>query len=322
MRGEIDDRGWAGTRAWVERQLPDGRRVDGVETLHGGWTSRMRRLNLSGPGEPRQLVLRSFVQPFFVRHAEGLLTREADVLRLLAGTDVPAATLHALDATAAHCDHPSLLMALLPGSVRLDDEGAARRLGLLARQLVGVHRVQVPADGRPRSYQAWTAPDRVRLPESTARPELWRRAMDVIRRDPPAHRSCFLHRDFHPGNVLFSGEAGRLRVTGVVDWVETSWGPADLDVAHCSTALALLHGTPLALRLAGHYTAAGGALTADPAAHLYWRLLDALAFAPDAEKVAVPWRTLGRADLTPALLTSRLEDYLQALFDRYGGHRG
>jgi len=99
--------------------------------------------------------------------------------------------------------------------------------------------------------------------------------------------------------------------------VETSWGPADLDVAHCSTALALLHGVPAGMGLADRYVAAGGALAEERAAHLYWRLLDALAFAPDAEKVAGPWRELGRADLTPAVLANRLEDYLQALFERY-----
>ncbi|MFE7561461.1 hypothetical protein [Kitasatospora sp. NPDC057500] len=48
-----------------------------------------------------------------------------------------------------------------------------------------------------------------------------------------------------------------------------------------------------------------------------WRLLDALAFAPEAEKVAVPWREAGRTDLTPRLPAARPEDYLQALFDRY-----
>ncbi len=100
--------------------------------------------------------------------------------------------------------------------------------------------------------------------------------------------------------------------------METSWGPADLDVAHCSTALALLHGVPAGMRFADRYVAAGGTLTGDDAAHLHWRLLDALGHAPDAEKVAVPWRLLGRSDLTPEVLTRRLEEYLAALFDRYG----
>ncbi|WP_037908492.1 phosphotransferase family protein [Actinacidiphila yeochonensis] len=313
----LEDHGWGATRAWVEKGLPDAERVEGVERLRGGWTSEMRRLDVSGPGGQRSLVLRSFVKPFFVRHAEGLLTREAAVLRLLGGTDVSAAELVAVDATARWCDHPSLLMSLLPGSVRLDDEGADRRAELLARQLLAIHRVPVAAEERPRAYQAWTSPERVNLPESTARPEVWQRAVDVIRREPPEYRACFLHRDFHPGNVLFTREGDALRISGVVDWVETSWGPADLDVAHCSTALALLHGVPAGMRFADLYVAAGGTLAEDRAAHLYWRLLDALAFAPDAEKVAGPWREVGRVDLTPELLAGRLEAYVEALLARY-----
>lgn len=308
---------WDATRAWVEKTLSAGERVERVERLRGGWTSEMRRLDVSGPDGRRSLVLRSFVKPFFVRHAEGLLTREADILRLLDATDVPAATLVAVDATARHCDHPSLLMTLLPGTVRTDDRGARTRADELARLLVRIHRLPVPAHRRPRAYQAWASPDRVAPPPAARRPELWHRAADLIRREPPAHAGRFLHRDFHPGNVLFTGPDDAPEAGGVVDWVETSWGPADLDVAHCSTALALLHGAPEGMAFADRYTAAGGTLDPDPAAHLHWRLLDTLGYG-DAEKVAVPWRHLGRTDLTPGLLTRRLEAYLDALFTRYG----
>ncbi|MCX4911689.1 phosphotransferase family protein [Streptomyces sp. NBC_00878] len=314
----LDDVDWSNTRAWVERNLRPGDRIRAVVPLRGGWTSRMRRLDVVGEGEPYSRVLRSFVRPFFVKHAVGLLTREADILRLLADTSVPAAHLHGVDAAAEHCDHPSLLMSLLPGSLRLDAEDIERKTELLARQLVVIHELLIPEAARPRAYQAWTGPERVRLPETSKQPEVWQRAVDVIRRPPPSYRPCFLHRDFHPGNVLFTGEGADLAITGVVDWVETSWGPADLDVAHCSTALALLHGVPAGMRLADHYTAAGGTLSNDPADHLYWRVLDALAFAPDAEKVAKPWRELGREDLTSDVLAQRLEDYLQALFGQYG----
>ncbi|MFB6703865.1 phosphotransferase family protein [Streptomyces sp. NPDC056333] len=308
---------WGATRSWVEKRLADGQRIQGVERLRGGWTSEMRRLRIEGPGDRGHLVLRSFVKPFYVQHADGLLSREAEILRLLEATDVPAATLVDVDATATHCDHPSLLMSLLPGAVRLDDRDAERRADLLAEQLVRIHQVEVSADARPRAWQAWTSPERVTLPQYTARPELWQRAVDVIRQDPPAVRPCFLHRDFHSGNVLFQGEGDDVRISGVVDWVETSWGPADLDVAHCSTALSLLHGVSLGMTFADRYVAAGGRIAEQRAAHLYWRIIDALAFAPDAEKVAVPWRELGRTDLTPDLLSSRIEDYLSALFERY-----
>lgn len=99
--------------------------------------------------------------------------------------------------------------------------------------------------------------------------------------------------------------------------METSWGPADLDVAHCSTALALPHGPAVGMSFATAYTAAGGRLADDPAAHRYWRLLDALGYAHDAERITVPWRESGRSDLTTALVTRRLEEYVATLLDHF-----
>ncbi|GGW83325.1 alpha/beta fold hydrolase [Streptomyces lomondensis] len=226
----LGGRGWTATRAWVAKQLPEGRTVDKSTFLTGGWSAQMRRLTLD---DGTELALRTFVKPFFRRHAPGLLAREAEILTLLAGQEgVPAAELIGVDATGEHCDHPSLLMSLLPGRIRVDEEDLVARVDLLAAQLARIHRV-VPATGeRPRPYQAWTSPEQVNAPEGA----LWKRAVDVIRRDPPPYDGCFLHRDFHPGNVLFMGSGSDgLRISGVVDWVETSWGPADLDVAlpHC-----------------------------------------------------------------------------------------
>lgn len=298
--------GWAATRTWLAKQLPEGRTVVGTRFLSGGWSAQMRGLTLD---DGTDLVLRSFVKPFFRHHAPGLLNREAAILTLLADEDgIPAPALVAVDATAEHADHPGLLMSRLPGRVRVDEEDLVRRLDLLAAQLVRIHQV-VPRD-KPRAYQAWTSPERVRAPRGA----LWERAVDVIRREPPAYEGVFLHRDFHPGNVLFDDG---LRISGVVDWVETSWGPADLDVAHCSTALALLHGPEHGLGFRERYEARGGRQLADGADHLYWRLLDSLAYAPDAGKLAGPWRELGRTDLTPRVLAGRLQAYVGGLLERY-----
>ncbi|MGC5035492.1 alpha/beta fold hydrolase [Streptomyces sp. DT190] len=305
----LGEQGWAATRAWVAGRLPEDRRVVGSAFLTGGWSAQLRRLTLD---DGSALALRSFVRPFFRRHAPGLLAREAAVLTLLAGQrEVPAPGLLGVDPAAEHCDHPSLLMTVVPGRVGVDEEDLGPRVALLAAQLAAIHRV-VPGQ-RPRTYQAWTSPERVNAP----RGRVWERAVDVIRRAPPPYEGCFLHRDFHPGNVLFTGAGAGLRISGVVDWVETSWGPADLDVAHCSTALALLYGAEYGLGFREHYAARGGRPLADGPDHLYWRLLDALAYAPDAAKLAEPWRELGRTDLTPGVLRERLEAYVTGLLQRY-----
>ncbi|MEX3107178.1 MULTISPECIES: phosphotransferase [unclassified Streptomyces] len=299
----LTDRGWTATWEWLAERTGRARVDD--NPLKGGWSSQMRRVTLD---DTSHVVLRSFVKPFFRRHAPGLLQREADILTLLAKEDgIPAADLVAVDPDATHCDHPSLAMTALPGQVRFDEDDLEHRLDQLAALLARIHAVD-PVE-RPRDYQAWTSADRVRTP----RGDLWTRAVDLIRREPPAYEPCFLHRDFHPGNVLFHDG----RVTGVVDWVETSWGPADLDVAHCSTALALLHGPEAGLGFRERYEAHGGRPLAPGPDHLYWRLLDCLHYAGDATKLAGPWRESGRTDLTPELLGERLETYVRGLLATY-----
>ncbi|MEU9401927.1 alpha/beta fold hydrolase [Streptomyces sp. NPDC048242] len=301
----LEEGGWSATRAWTDERLPEGRTVVNSCPLKGGWSSQMRALGLD---DGTELVLRSFVKPFYRRHAPALLSREAAVLELLADeTGVPAPGLVAVDASGQHCDHPSLLMTKLPGRLRMDAPDPAV-LDLLAAQLVRIHAV-VP-ERRPRGYEAWTWPERVRAAVSGG---VWERAVEVIEREPPSYQGRFLHRDYHPGNVLFTGENAEPRISGVVDWVETSWGPADLDVAHCSTALALLHGPEHGLAFRARYECQGGHGLANGPDHLYWRLLDALAYAPDAAKLAEPWRELGRTDLTAEVLSGRLEAYVGAL---------
>jgi hypothetical protein len=72
-------------------------------------------------------------------------------------------------------------------------------------------------------------------PEWCTQPKLWERALGVAaqaRVDWSA--TCFIHRDHHAGNVLWS----RGRVSGVVDWVEASVGPPAVDSARMRLNLA------------------------------------------------------------------------------------
>ncbi|WP_326614377.1 aminoglycoside phosphotransferase family protein [Streptomyces scopuliridis] len=304
------------TLAWVSRHLEVGERIVGTEALHGGITAEMRRLTIdTRDGGTRDLVLRTFVN---VEHAEDGLNREAGALTLLTGTGVPAPGLVAVDPTAAHCEYPSLLMTHLAGRTVLDDEGLETRVPLLARQLVAIHALR-PAE-RPREYVAWTTADTVVTPKG-ADAAAWAAAIDVIRKPAPPYEGRFLHRDFHPGNVLFDVPPPSLagpRITGVVDWVQTSWGPADLDVAHCSTNLALLHGPAWGLRFAEAYEEAGGVLAAAASERLYWRVRDGLAFSEEVQLVSQPWREAGRTELTTRAVEERLDAYVTALMDTLG----
>ncbi|WP_219819218.1 phosphotransferase family protein [Streptomyces lydicamycinicus] len=303
----------------MSRHLEAGERIVRTEALHGGITAEMRRLSIgTRDGGTRHLVLRSFLDPFYVGHAEEWLNREAGALTLLAGTGVPAPGLVAVDPTAAHCEYPSLLMTHLAGRTVFDDEGLATRVPLLARQLVAIHALR-PVE-RPRKYVAWTTADTVVVPKG-ADAAVWAAAIDVIRKPAPPYEGRFLHRDFQPGNVLFDVPlpgAADARLTGVVDWAATSWGPADLDVAHCSTNLALLHGPAWGLRFAEAYEEAGGVLATAASERLYWRVRDGLACSEEVQQVAQPWRKAGRTELTTRVVEERLDAYVTALMDALG----
>ncbi|WP_210751390.1 aminoglycoside phosphotransferase family protein [Nocardiopsis alborubida] len=189
------------------------------------------------------------------------------------------------------------------------------RVPLLARQLVAIHAVR-PAE-RPREYVALTTADTVVTPRG-AEAAAWAAAIDVIRGPAPSYAGRFLHRDFQPGNVLFDvvpPRPGGVRVTGVVDWVAACWGPADLDVAHCSTNLALLHGPEWGLRFADAYEEVGGVLAATAGERLYWQVRDALACSEEVRSVSRPWRQAGRAELTTRAVEARLDAYVTALMD-------
>jgi aminoglycoside phosphotransferase (APT) family kinase protein len=308
---ERDKHAWHATRRWVASQLEPDERIADVAWFDGGLSAHVRRISVTGPHGDRSLVLRSFASDHFRKRAADLLTQEARVLRLLDDADgIPAPRFIAVDPDATHTDDPSLLMTALPGEPCLDPDGAERRSADLAAQLVAIHRLDIEAAHRPRPFKTWIDPQDFALPD-TRRP-LWAAARDAICSPRPEVTGIFLHRDFHPGNVLFHD--GRL--TGVVDWVETSWGPADLDVAHCATNLALLYGADAGIAFGRDYESAGGRLAASRHDRRYWLLIDALAFAGETLRwVTFAWNRLGRTDLTLDVMTTRLEDYVTAVLD-------
>ena len=67
---------------------------------------------------------------------------------------------------------------------------------------------------------------------------LWEAMVWRTRHARPTAPSVPIHRDFHPDNLLWSGNA----LTGIVDWGNACLGPAAFDVCHYRVNLAQLHG--------------------------------------------------------------------------------
>lgn len=296
--------------AWVEAVV--GAPVSSAHALTGGCSSRMLGLHHRDGSET---VLRQMVFEPWRKHAVGLLNREAEVQAMLAGV-VVAPTPLAVDADGSTTGEPSLLMSRLPGAidlVRYDDEF----LSALAESLLQVHRFR-PRDGAwPRAYQSWAFESKRVVPPWSAVDGLYEEAFERLAAPAPAYAPTFLHRDFQPGNVLWHDGV----VSGIVDWVETSTGPADLDVAHCASNLATLHGPEVAMAFRDAYVDAGGVLASDRDASLYWQLLDLVAFLPaggresgaSADVLSATWRANGRPDLTPELARQHREGLLRLI---------
>ncbi len=255
---------WAGDRL--------GSPVVEARPLSGGITATMLALTTAS-GD--RAVLRLMTNEPWRTHGAALVTREHETQLMLAGTEVPAPRSIALDADGSHTGEAAHLMTLLPG--RVDEERADDAYLLaLATTLGGDPRLR-PAR-QPRMYQSWAVPAKRVVPDWATDPAAWRQAFAIVEQDPPAYEGCFLHRDFQARNVLWTG--GDL--TGVVDWVETSRGPAWLDVSHCRTHLAFTHGTAVADRFADAYSGLTGR---EPAP--YWDVLDLVGWLPSPNRVPI-----------------------------------
>jgi len=301
------------TRRWVGDALEAP--VVAAEPLTGGVASRMLLVRVE---DGREAVLRQLVADPWRRHAEPLLAREREVHRLLGGTPVPVPATLAVDLRGDRTDgDPSLLMTRLPGAVDLVEPD----VDALAAVLLAIHAVR-PAPGEwPRAYQSWAFPAKRVVPPWSGDDGLYREAFARLESPAPTYDPTFLHRDFHPGNVLWHDGT----VSGVVDWVETSTGPADLDVAHCVSNLAGLHGVATALTFRRSYVDQGGRLAQDAETAAYWQLLDLVGFlpTPDGRESGAPaavlstvWAAHGRGDLTPELVRARREQLLRTILCR------
>src|SRR5258707_1164666 len=82
------------------------------------------------------------------------------------------------------------------------------------------------------------APIELVPPAWSQKPAAWARAIEVLLAGPPPAPAVFIHRDYHPLNVLWQAGA----ISGVVDWINACRGPAGVDVAHCRTNLAQMYG--------------------------------------------------------------------------------
>jgi aminoglycoside phosphotransferase (APT) family kinase protein len=256
------------TRAWVRASIGDRTRIVSAGPRAGGTSSAVHALTVEdATGTRRRLVLRRYVRADWLAEEPDLAEHEAVVLALLDRSDVLAPRLVAVDPTGAHTDVPAVLMSALPGRVRWSARDLPGYLEQLVDALLPIHRTPVPADVAVRPFRRYYDGEDVQPPEGTTQRAAWARAIEVHAGPPPAPSGdpVFIHRDYHPGNVLWVGDA----VTGVVDWASASVGAPDADVGHCRVNLARHLGWDAAEAFRAIYEERAGRRDYDP----YWDLV-------------------------------------------------
>jgi aminoglycoside phosphotransferase (APT) family kinase protein len=269
-----------------------GGRIVSVRPLPGGTWHANHAIDFhDGKGRLRRGVLRRWARPGWELTDPDLTAdREAKILELLAGTPVPAPRLLAADPTGAACDVPALLITRLPGRPSGRPRYMASFLEQLASALPLIHAVDGRAEAEVPRYRRYHEPERLTLPSLVPRSEAWEGALDVVRGPAPVGPTCFIHRDFHPGNTLWS----RGRMTGVVDWTQASWGPPSVDLGHARWNLALEHGPEAADHFLGAYRKLPEEVFDH---HPYWDLVTLLDFVADVNPNSpLPRRDIGRLE--------------------------
>jgi aminoglycoside phosphotransferase (APT) family kinase protein len=195
---------------------------------------------------------------------------------------------------------PVVLMSFVEGTVELTPGDLDAWLSRLALQLVAIH--AHPAHGFAWHFRSWLNRSTLAVPGWANEPALWQRAIDHVHSPAPTTTPVFLHRDYHPSNVLWRSE----QVSGVVDWINACRGPADVDIAHCRTNVCSMYGPDAADRFLAAYRAHGGA-ELDP----YWDLESVLEMCLPEPRDYPPWRDFGLGPIDGATLRRRSEARLE-----------
>jgi aminoglycoside phosphotransferase (APT) family kinase protein len=227
---------------WVLRQLGPAAELVSARRIHFNGHVSLHTLAVDHRGVRRKLILRRYVDRAWVAREPDLASREAKTLRLL--ENVPwlrTPKLVAVDPDGREAGVPAVLMSHLGGK----EEWKPPSIEQFAAIAPLIHQVRAPRSFR--RYRRYYTGDAMVIPPWSNQPKLWERAFEVAEAATLDEESaCFIHRDHHAGNVLWSYG----RIVGVIDWEPASIGPPAVDFAHVRLNLAAHMGIGAARRYA------------------------------------------------------------------------
>lgn len=257
------------TLRWIRHELASEAAVG--SHLAGGVTSQVYAL------AGGRFVVKQVSDANWLQERPDVVEYEARVLEWLADAPVPVPQVVAVDPDGSHAGYPTLLMTAMPGRAAGHAAAPATWMSELASLSACILSLEAPAWVRP--FTRYQPPTAAAVPAWAADPDVWHWAIGVISGSAPPAAERVIHRDFHPWNVLWDD-----RITAVVDWSQTSIGPAQMDAAHCRANLAIGFDAETADDYRVAWERATG-LDHDP----YFDIVTCIDFLPD-------WRPSGRGN--------------------------
>ena len=297
-----------GILQWVADAMGPGTTIEAVRRVEGATSSTLHRMEAQHNGRAIKLVLRRFTNETWLQEEPDVALHEAASLRKVQAAGVPTPELVACDPDGTRCGVPAVLMTELPGVVDLKPADREDWLRQQAQVLLPIHAVDA---GTYRwRYAPYNDIARLKPPGWSKVPKLWQRVLEIVSGPRPEARECFIHRDYHPTNVLWKGS----RISGIVDWANACLGPAMIDVAWCRANLAGLFGVAVADQFLHAYESVTASnCDYDP----YWDLMVIMESLPGPPDVYPPWITFGVHGLSDALMLERKDEYLASVMARF-----
>lgn len=283
---------------WVQNEV--GVAVQSMILLPGSTSSILYEVETDNS----TLVLRQFDNMEWLSEEPDLVQHEVVSLQHASANGLPVPSLIAFDETGEASGLPSVLMTKVEGKVEILPDDFNKWTDGLAEILAEIHRIT--ADDFPWVYESYTNRDEVKIPEWTKKPDKWQTAFYRLHAEKPEFHETFIHRDFHPTNVLWLDD----EVSGVVDWPNACRGPAGIDVGHCRVNLALLYNVEVAdLFLTAYEKHAGSSFTYNS----YWDIVSAFDILEGPPTVYSGWAAFGVTGLTDTMMEVRLDAFVESL---------
>ncbi|AXI10833.1 phosphotransferase [Oceanobacillus sp. 143] len=290
--------------AWVIQQVNQNATIESIEQLKGSTSSILHLIKLRLDADIIEVVLRQFTNQEWLQDEPDLAVHEASSLWMAVSAGLAAPEIIAYD-TGDTCGVPLVLMSKLDGKVNLKPKQMQKWINELAKELARVHKTKI-YDFPWRFFRYQNAETVIEVPSWSTVPDAWKTAIELLAEPQPTYNICFIHRDYHPANVLWKDES----ISGVVDWVNACIGPAGIDVGHCRWNLAMLYGVEAAdMFLAAYQRYAGDSFIYN----VYWDLCSLIDVLSDPIEIYSGWEAFGVTEITNKTMEARMDAYLLSL---------